>query len=170
MKRLNLGCGVYIRKGWINLDSHDKCGADVVWDLNKLPLPFKDDEFDYIYCSHVLEDFIDPIPIMDEMIRITKPNGLIEIRVPNETYGWSSLHHKRCFNIQALKDFVKSEHYGIKKRNIEIIEYNYYSEGNWYFKICVFFANLFGNRLIDYTFLKILFPLLYIRCIYKKVV
>jgi predicted SAM-dependent methyltransferase len=134
-----------------------------------LPLPFKNNTFDYVYCSHVLEDFIDPIPLMEEMIRITKTGGKIEIRVPNETYGWSSLHHKRCFNVQALKDFVKSEHYGIKRRTVQVTDLKYYSEGSWYFKICVFFANLLGNEIIDYTFMKCLFPMLYIKVVYTKV-
>ena len=40
MKKLNLGCGNDIRQGYINLDVAELDGVDVVWDVNKLPLPF----------------------------------------------------------------------------------------------------------------------------------
>jgi len=70
LMKLNVGCGNDIKKGWINLDYHKKNCADVVFNLNEIysgkKLPFKDNFFDYIYCSHVLEDFSEPSPIIDE--------------------------------------------------------------------------------------------------------
>ena len=36
----------------------------------------KDNYYDYVLCSHVIEDFANPIPLIDELIRITKVNGL----------------------------------------------------------------------------------------------
>jgi len=64
-----------------------KCGPDqeyfnkdtwVVWDIcNHKPFPFKDKEFDFVFCSHVLEDIRDPIWVCSEINRIGK-RGYIE--------------------------------------------------------------------------------------------
>lgn len=38
-KKINVGCGKDIKpknEGWINLDQHNKHGAEVIFDLNKL--------------------------------------------------------------------------------------------------------------------------------------
>lgn len=45
MKKLNLGCGKDIKAGYVNLDIVKLDGVYVVWDVNKLPLPFKKEEF-----------------------------------------------------------------------------------------------------------------------------
>jgi len=39
LKRLNLGCGRNIKKDWVNLDSADLPGVDVVHNVENLPLP-----------------------------------------------------------------------------------------------------------------------------------
>jgi predicted SAM-dependent methyltransferase len=48
MNKLNLGCGKDIRKGWTNLDCVNLPGVDIVHNINYLPLPFNDNEFDEI--------------------------------------------------------------------------------------------------------------------------
>ncbi len=45
---------------------------------SKKGLPFKDKQFDFVICSHVLEDIRDPLWLCSEMIRIGKA-GYIEI-------------------------------------------------------------------------------------------
>src|SRR6201999_3094313 len=42
-------------EGLVTLDGKDDCGADGVHDLDILPYPFKDDEFDEIHAYDVLE-------------------------------------------------------------------------------------------------------------------
>ena len=54
-QKLNLGCGNDIRDGWINLDSAKLPGVNIVHDLEDLPLPFGDENFDYVLCQDVLE-------------------------------------------------------------------------------------------------------------------
>lgn len=46
-----------------------------VCDIHKLP--FKDKEFDFVYCSHVLEHLADPIKACQELMRVAK-RGYIE--------------------------------------------------------------------------------------------
>ena len=41
MKKLHLGCGKVIKKGFINLDSVKLKGVDVVHNLDVYPWPFK---------------------------------------------------------------------------------------------------------------------------------
>lgn len=43
-----------------------------VHDLNDLPLPFKDNQWDYVYASHVVEHTNDPIATIKELQRISK--------------------------------------------------------------------------------------------------
>jgi hypothetical protein len=52
------------------------------------PLPFGDDEIDFVICSHTLEDVRDPIWVCKEIARIGKA-GYIEVpsRVEEQTYG-----------------------------------------------------------------------------------
>ena len=49
-KILNIGCGasIFPAKNVVNLDFCAAPGINVVWDLSKTPLPFKDAEFDLI--------------------------------------------------------------------------------------------------------------------------
>lgn len=168
MKRINIGCGKDVAKGWDNLDSHDTYGANIIWDLNYLPLPIADNTYDFVLCEHVLEDFIEPLPIIDEMIRITKKDGIIEISVPNETCGWdNSLHHKRGYSATAFMN-IGAESYG-KERDVEIKNVYYYLESSGSFLSDIYsfiiplFWNICGYRIMTYTFMKYLFPYVYLR-------
>lgn len=54
----------------------------IIHDINQ-SLPFKDKEFDFVTCGHVLEDIKDPIKLCTEIIRVSKA-GYIEF--PNRSY------------------------------------------------------------------------------------
>lgn len=183
MKKLNIGAGLDIRKGWVNLDRNNRLGADVVWDLNKLPLPFDDNTFDYIYIGHVLEDFIDVVPLMGDIVRIAKVGGLIEITVPNETNFAGSIYHQKQFNLHSFISYADNNpHTSLnyaEKHRVEIVKIEYYGHnkfqkkritlrGRIYENICVFIGNLLGADIMCNTFIKYLFPMLSIRCIYRK--
>lgn len=47
-------------------------------------LPFKDNVLDYVYSSHLIEDYVDWIPILTEWNRVIKPSGYIVIMVPDK--------------------------------------------------------------------------------------
>ena len=104
-KCLNLGCGNDIIKStdkskWINLDKVKLNQVDIIHDINKIPFPFKDNEFDLIKCSHVLEHVEDLEKVLIEISRITKKNGIIHINVPHFSCGVSYRDptHKRLFS------------------------------------------------------------------------
>lgn len=107
LKRLNLGCGHDIRAGWINLDSANIPGVDVVHDIEKTPLPFKDGEFDEIICQDVLEH-VEWIPVLKDLHRILKQGGKLTIRVPHFTSrnNYSDPTHKKLFAIRTMEFFA----------------------------------------------------------------
>jgi len=99
MKNLNIGCGEFRKKGYINLDMNNKVKPDVVHDLNKFPYPFKNNDFDLVEANHVLEHVEDPFKVMKELNRIMKYNGTLIIRVPHFSRGFTHADHKRGFDV-----------------------------------------------------------------------
>lgn len=55
---------------------------DYVIDLDILDLPFEDNSFDFVLCSHVLEHIIDDGRAMEELRRVLRPDGRAIIQVP----------------------------------------------------------------------------------------
>lgn len=56
--------------------------ADVKADICNLP--FADNEFDVIFCNHVLEHITDDTKAMQELFRVLKPNGMGIFQVPQD--------------------------------------------------------------------------------------
>lgn len=108
-KKLNLGCGHDIRTGWINLDKAHLPGIDIVHDIEKIPLPFSNEQFDTILCQDILEH-VDFIPVLREIHRILKTGGELHLRVPHFT-SWRNFDdptHKNMFSIRTFDYFVKN--------------------------------------------------------------
>jgi len=82
---LNVGCGFVQFKlpNVVNVDAFDICNPDVVWDLNKTPFPFKDGEFDFVMCNHILEHLPNWWGAFNECARLTKVGGIVEVWVPH---------------------------------------------------------------------------------------
>lgn len=113
MNKLNLGCGFRTLEGYINLDIVDVPGVDVVWDINKLPLPFEDNSFEEIICDDLLEHIFDYIPILTELHRILAHGGLLKIRSPHFTCksNWMNPTHLRSFSVDTFQFFLKGTRY-----------------------------------------------------------
>ena len=56
--------------------------ADVKADICNLP--FKDNEFDYIFCNHVLEHIPDDNKAISELFRVLAPNGIGIFQIPQD--------------------------------------------------------------------------------------
>ena len=56
--------------------------ADVKADI--CDLPFKDNDYDIIFCNHVLEHIPDDAKAMSELYRVLKPGGLAILQIPQE--------------------------------------------------------------------------------------
>ncbi len=113
--KLNIGCGNNILDGWVNLDISALPGVDVVHDVEKLPLPFPDEQFDEILCQDILEH-VEYVPVLRDIYRIMKKGGSLTIRVPHfaSKHNFIDPTHKKMFSINTFDFFVKdsSEQYG----------------------------------------------------------
>ena len=127
MRKLNLGCGRDIKKGYINLDKAKVQGADVAHNLDKYPWPFKDNYFDEVYGRDVIEHAKDLFKAMAEIKRICKDGAIVRLIVP---YWHSSSafypNHNYFFNIDSMKFFTdESRTYdsynGFKLEKIKLI-------------------------------------------------
>ncbi len=68
-------------------------GADVRRaNLEREPLPFPDNHFDWIVFSEVIEHLVySPLPVLREFRRVLVPGGRVVISTPNELYAKSRL-------------------------------------------------------------------------------
>jgi predicted SAM-dependent methyltransferase len=131
MKKLNLGCGFDKREGFVNADNFAECQPDVMCDLEAFPWPFKDNEFDYILMKHVLEhvgaDFSVFRKIMQELHRVSTPNGIIEIQVPHFSHNtfWSDPTHVRGFTDLTFRMMSKKQNdiWIAKRANYSMLAY-----------------------------------------------
>lgn len=173
MKKLNVASGKDIRKGWDNLDNHKRYGANIIWDLNKLPLPFKNESYDYILCSYYLEHLNDCFPLMNEFIRILKRNGTLELIVPYGDSTWDSIDHKRQFFVTTFFDFLTDGNFedkGAKYMKIKNYQFISNNKGCW-IRMKIFFYNSLLKihpKIIDYTILKLFTSYLNLKVIYTK--
>jgi len=53
----------------------------IVHDLEQLPLPFEDKQFDFCWASHILEHMKNPVEFLKELVRISN-SGYIEVPTP----------------------------------------------------------------------------------------
>jgi SAM-dependent methyltransferase len=107
VRKLNLGCGRDIRPGYVNLDLAKIPGLDVVADLERF-LPFRDDAFDEVFSSHVLEHVRDLIPLLGELARICRPGAVLRIEVPHLSFfgAYTDPTHKRFFGYHSFDYFT----------------------------------------------------------------
>jgi SAM-dependent methyltransferase len=114
--KLNLGCGESKKPGYLNLDWQEAVHPDVVHDLNQLPYPFADATFDIIEASHVIEHLDRPFTVMKELHRILKPGGVLQVRVPHFSRGFTHAEHAHGFDVTFPlyfnKDFTRSGYIG----------------------------------------------------------
>jgi ubiquinone/menaquinone biosynthesis C-methylase UbiE len=86
-------------------------------------LPYKDDFFEIITCTDVLEHVLDLNAAVKEILRVTKPNGLIIIRVPYK---------------ESLKSYVNCQYKFVHLRNFD--EYS----------LKLFFEKIMQTKVLDY--------------------
>lgn len=81
---LEIGPGSSRIPGFETLDVVGGPNVDYVYDASK-KLPFKDNTFDLIYASHVLEHipWYKTEEVLKEWVRILKPGGVLEVWVPD---------------------------------------------------------------------------------------
>lgn len=126
-KVLNIGAGNDPIAGAVNHDitkHHDY--IDVTWDLNNLPWPWADDEFDLVHARAVLEHLnLDLLQSMNEIWRILKPGGTAVIKLPfwKHEVSWEDPTHRRGYALKTFDYFDPSTKIGGK--------YRFYTPRKW---------------------------------------
>lgn len=69
----NAYCANHPAKGPIQLRGH----AD--------KLPFENESLDFVHSSHLLEDYLDWMPVLKEWTRVLRPNGYLIVIIPDKT-------------------------------------------------------------------------------------
>ena len=82
LAKLDVGAGAKRDEGYLTLDVVPFFKPDILGTL--VELPFGDDHFDEVRCHHVLEHMErrDLVPVMNEMHRVLKPGGVVDIEIP----------------------------------------------------------------------------------------
>lgn len=93
----------------IDLDKNSK--PNIVFDLSKFPWPLKNNIFDKIYVSHVIEHLPDTVKTMEEIYRVAKNNALIIIKVPHfsSRVAWINRHIAKHFLWEHLNTLLMKE-------------------------------------------------------------
>lgn len=105
---INIGCGLDIRDGWLNVDyfgneypakeiDNINSASCIEYDINK-DLPFDNDSVDVIYSSHFFEHLTPSVAMLTfaESYRALKPGGLFRICLPDV--------------VTAIKKWVNEDH------------------------------------------------------------
>jgi SAM-dependent methyltransferase len=127
-KILDFGCGdnkaVIEGADVVGIDMFNMQKADVAHDLRKFPYPFKDDTFDEVRASHIMEHLPDTPETMAELWRITKNGGLVKIWSPHFSGvgAYENPTHVRYFSLYSFDLFCNQrwEKYG--KARFEVVK------------------------------------------------
>ena len=105
---LDVGCGTNKVPGAVGMDRNPRTEADVIHDLDDLPYPFSDDEFDEVIGHHVIEHVRDPMAVMIELHRITRAGGLVKLVTPHWTNpDWATdLTHRNHLNSYSFRNLT----------------------------------------------------------------
>jgi len=108
---LNVGCGTRFHRDWDNIDLSS--ADDNVKAHNVLKgLPFPDNSYDGVYCSHFLEHISinDVARMLGEMRRVLKSGGILRVVVPDLEYQ-SKLYLDCLAKVREAGGVVNEEHY-----------------------------------------------------------
>ena len=105
--KLNLGCGLDYREGYINIDIVRNVKVDILADLN-LNLPFRDCVAEEVLCVDVLEHINDPCYLLEEIYRVCRAKAKVIVHGPHFTSAttYADMQHKRAFSIRVFDDFT----------------------------------------------------------------
>jgi SAM-dependent methyltransferase len=106
---LDIGCGANKVAGAIGMDVNPRTAADVIHDLDDLPYPFADDQFDEVIGRHVIEHVQNPLAVMNELHRITRDGGIVKLLAPHWTNPdfATDLTHRNHLNSYSFRNLTE---------------------------------------------------------------
>lgn len=115
-KVLNIGCGKLKIPNAINLDIDETVNPDILYNLEDLPLPFKDKEFDVVFAFDVIEHISKPQLLIKEVERISNRSIWFCLDFDKAKENWiSDKTHITYINEAKWKElFPKEKYYTFK--------------------------------------------------------
>ena len=119
---LNLGCGGRKAPGQLGVDRYPGSRADIRADLDR-PLPFAESCADRVVLEHVLEHVAEPVRLIEEIYRILKPGGVLQVEVPYFAHpdAFRDPTHRRFFTWGSFDYFVE----GVKPAEYTKVNFRY---------------------------------------------
>lgn len=102
---LEIGCGSNKRHSeTIGIDALDYPCVDIVGDVFEVLKEFPDNSVDSIFSAHFLEHIVDIEKLLDEIARVLKKDGELNIIVPHfaNPYYYSDPTHKTFFGLYTM--------------------------------------------------------------------
>jgi SAM-dependent methyltransferase len=156
IKILDIGCGKAKYPNSIGLDYDKYSDADIVYDCNKTPYPFKKNHFDVVIMNGALEHLSDTVKVMKEVYRILKPDGRVFVRVPHfsSIATWGSPDHERGFALNTFHCFDnKYDSFGLEEIRFRVVKerlrYLMFARGN-YSKNMWHYMKVFVNDIVNF--------------------
>lgn len=109
--KLELGCGENKKiPDAIGIDALDYPGVDIVGDVFDILRAFPESSVDAIYSFHFFEHIADLSALLDEMSRVLKTGGKLEVVVPHfsNPYFYSDPTHKTFFGLYTFCYFSRN--------------------------------------------------------------
>lgn len=122
MRTLDLGCGRAKTPGAIGLDRNRDSDADVLYDVDQVPYPFRENTFDRVICNGIIEHVDDVVRVMEELHRICRAGAVIAVTTPYFTSvdAFTDPTHRHYFSSRSFDYFTG-----------EFPEYAFYSKARF---------------------------------------
>lgn len=130
--KLSIGCGKEnLDEGWQGIDIFDH-DQKFVHDLEIIPWPIESETYEEVKAYHVLEHIHQDkvIAVMNEINRILKPKGIVDITVPSAHYpneAFSDPTHLSTWTLDTFKNYFC----GKSPRNADYGIIKWQSETHW---------------------------------------
>jgi predicted SAM-dependent methyltransferase len=111
---LDVGCGLSKFPGSIGIDANPQTSADVICDLDRGHLPFRENSFDEVRAVHLIEHVEDVITTMEEFHRVARPGGTIFLVTPHYTdiSSYTDPTHRRHLSTESFHYFYPGGKHG----------------------------------------------------------
>lgn len=182
---VEVGCGPTKRyAGSIGIDAVDYDGVDIVGDAKEALQSIPAGSADLVTSSHFLEHVEDVGAMLDEMIRVVRTGGLLEVIVPHfaHPYFSSDPTHTRRFGLYTFSYLATEDLFRrkvpayVQRSNVQLIKVDlifkstrpfYIRHGikrlvGWIFNSCRYFQELYEENFCY------LFPCYEIRYVMRK--
>ncbi len=102
--KLHIGCGPYVKRGWLNVDINPTFGVEFM-DASR-EFPFAAERFRYVYSEHLLEhlDYWGGRNFLAESYRVLQKGGTMRLALPN---------------LDFLIELYKNPHTAVHRKYIE---------------------------------------------------